>query len=195
MSRPEGRRRRLPALLWRLALALGALSPAPGARADVETPPVVSGDPDWAAARAAFEQKDWRGLVDRLTRVVARRPWDDDAHNLLGFAYRQLGNYRQALAHYGRALDLNPHHRGALEYLGETYLAMGCVAEARATLARLEAACRRVAAGAPADWQATCEQWRDLREAVEAHGGPGGAAAPGAAAPARTPETECVPDR
>jgi Flp pilus assembly protein TadD len=152
-----------------LALALTG-SPGPVAHANDDVPPVVSGDPDWVAARAALAQEDWRAAVDDLARVVARRPWDDDAHNLLGFAYRMLGNYRKALAHYDQALDLNPYHRGALEYLGETYLAMGSVGEARATLARLETACRRVTPAGAGDWQATCDEWRDLHRAIAAHG-------------------------
>jgi tetratricopeptide (TPR) repeat protein len=53
----------------------------------------------------------------------------------MGFASRKLGNYRQALVHYQTALELNPHHRGALEYLGEAYLEMGCAAQARASRA------------------------------------------------------------
>lgn len=132
-------------------------------------------DPDWAAGRAAFEGQDWQGVVDNMAKVVARRPWDDNAQNLLGFAYRKLQNYRQALAHYHKALDLNPHHRGALEYLGETYVAMGCVTEARNTLGRLEAACRRLATSPSTNWQADCEEWRELQEAIDA---PRGAAPP-----------------
>ena len=31
----------------------------------------------------------------------------------------------QALAHYGKALELKPEHRGANEYLGELYLDLG----------------------------------------------------------------------
>ena len=50
------------------------------------------------------------------------RPWDAEAHNLAGHAYRKLGDYERALTLYDQALRLNPHHRGALEYLGEAYL-------------------------------------------------------------------------
>jgi Flp pilus assembly protein TadD len=130
-------------------------------------------DPDYAAARTAFEQADWQGVLDNAARVVARRPWDDNAYNLMGYAHRQLGNYRQALTHYHQALDLNPHHRGALEYLGEAYVEMGCIAQAREMLARLETACKRLTGdSAAANWQAGCTEWHDLQAVINAHRGP-----------------------
>jgi tetratricopeptide (TPR) repeat protein len=153
----------LLSLLW-----LGLVWPTLAVQSD-ESPPAVPGDADYAAGMAAFERQDWQGVRDNLSRVVARRPWDDNAHNLLGFAYRQLGNYSLALKHYQQALDLNPHHRGALEYLGETYLAMGCLAQAHETLARLEAACKRILDPSSGnDGLSDCEEWQDLRAAIDA---------------------------
>jgi tetratricopeptide (TPR) repeat protein len=46
-----------------------------------------------------------------------------------------------AFKHYGRALQLNPRHRGAHEYLGEAYLMIGNVAKAREHLELLKAIC------------------------------------------------------
>jgi tetratricopeptide (TPR) repeat protein len=91
----------------------------------------------------------------------------------MGYAYRKLGDYHRALAHYQQALDLNPHHRGALEYLGELYLAMGCLAQANEVLARLETACRRIAGdAAKGDWQTGCGEWQELKAAIDASPGP-----------------------
>ena len=119
---------------------------------------------------AALQRADWQSVLDAMTRVVARRPGDDDAYTLMGFAARKLGNYREALGHYQKALELNRHHRGASEYLGETYLDMGCAAPARALLARLEAACRRLMSNAAqADWKAGCEEWTELHAAIAAY--------------------------
>jgi Flp pilus assembly protein TadD len=131
----------------------------------------VPGDADQAAARAALQRGDWQGVVDNMARVLERRPRDDDAHNLIGFAYRKLGNYRQALRHYHQALDLNPHHRGALEYLGEAYVEMGCPVQARQTLARLEMACKRLAQSPAGDWKSGCPEWQELQEAITAYRG------------------------
>ena len=132
----------------------------------------VPNDPDYTAGIDAFKRKDWQGVIDHMSRLIERKPWDDNAHNLVGFAYRKLGDYRRSLEHYQQALDLNPHHRGALEYLGETYLAMGCVAQAHETFTRLATACRRVkGVTAKGDWQSDCEAWRELRTEIEAYRG------------------------
>ncbi|HEY7494314.1 MAG TPA: tetratricopeptide repeat protein [Candidatus Tectomicrobia bacterium] len=77
-----------------------------------------------------------------------------------------IGDYHCALAHYHKALDLNPHHRGTLEYLGEAYLDMGCVAQAHALLTRLEVACQRIMGEAPG-WQ----EWQELQAAIAAYRG------------------------
>jgi tetratricopeptide (TPR) repeat protein len=154
-------------------LLLAVVPSALAVLSDDGSPPVIApGDPDQAAARAAFQRGEWQGVVDNMAKVIERRPWDDDAHNLMGFAYRKLGNYRQALIHYQRALDLNPHHRGVLEYLGEAYVDMGCIAQAREALARLEAACKRLASGTTHDWKSGCGEWQDLQEAITAYRGP-----------------------
>jgi len=58
--------------------------------------------------------------------------------------------------------------RGALEYLRETYLAMGRLTEAHITLARLEIARKRIAGGGSADdWKPGCGEWQELKAAIE----------------------------
>jgi cytochrome c-type biogenesis protein CcmH/NrfG len=47
-------------------------------------------------------------------------------------------NYPDALAAYAEALRLRPQYPQALEYLGETYVAMGKLDDARGTLAKLK---------------------------------------------------------
>jgi tetratricopeptide (TPR) repeat protein len=158
-------------------LCLGLLTLVPSALAVLsgdDSPPVaVPGDPDQEAGLAAWRREDWHGVIEHMTRVIARRPWDDNAYNRLGFAYRKLGDYRQAVAHYQRALALNPYHRGALEYLGEAYLEQGCLPQARDLLSRLEHTCRRVLTETSGDgWQAGCKEWRELHAAITAYGAP-----------------------
>jgi hypothetical protein len=46
-----------------------------------------------------------------------------------------------AFAHYKRALELNPRHRGAHEYVGEAYLLVGALAKAEEHLAALQRIC------------------------------------------------------
>jgi tetratricopeptide (TPR) repeat protein len=159
-----------------LALGLAAGLTNPGlAIMDDERPP--ANDPDYAVGVAAFGREDWQGVIEAMERVVAQKPWHDDAYTRMGFAYRKQGDYERALEAYDKALALNPHHRGALEYLGEAYLEMGRAADAEAMLARLATECRRVAPDG-SDWRADCEEWQDLRAAVDGHpedGKPAGA--------------------
>lgn len=129
------------------------------------------GDDDYASGKAAFDREDWQEVIDHMTRAIAQRPWHDDAHNLMGFAYRKLGDYDKALEAYDRALELNPHHRGALEYLGEAYLELDRPELAEGMLDRLAAECQRIAGGATDDggWQSGCEEWQELNEAYQAY--------------------------
>jgi tetratricopeptide (TPR) repeat protein len=151
-------------------LLLGLALPALAVMNDSESLRQAPNDAEYAAGLAAFQRADWQNVLDTMTRVVARRPWDDDAYTLMGFAARKLGNYRQALVYYQKALELNPHHRGALEYLGEAYLEMGCAALARELLARLEAVCQRLMSdAAKTDWQAGCQEWTELHAAIAAY--------------------------
>jgi tetratricopeptide (TPR) repeat protein len=153
-----------------LALLL-SVTPALAVLGSAEPPPeVVIGDPDYKAGVEALQQEDWREVIQRMARVIERRPWDDNAHNLMAFAFRNLRDYPRALAHYREALELNPHHRGALEYLGEAYLAMGQPGRARQMLERLATECRRVGFGRPEQIRLEdCEEWQLLQSAIAAH--------------------------
>ena len=136
---------------------------------DADTKPDPSGGSDYAAGIKAFEREDWREVIERMGRAVKSQPWLDEAFNRMGFAFRKIGNYEKALENYGKALKLNPYHRGALEYLGETYLEMGMRAKAVETLSRLEGVCRRTVKSANENWRVTCEEWRDLNQAIQTH--------------------------
>ena len=67
----------------------------------------------------------------------------------LGYAYRHEGKYDVAFDHYRAALQLDPKHRGAHEYIGETYLLTGNKAKAREHLAALERICGTQVRGVP----------------------------------------------
>jgi tetratricopeptide (TPR) repeat protein len=137
MAFPEtvsARRLALGALLLVLATAPAGAVTMGG---ESERPAASAGD-DYAQGAAAFEREDWPAVIEHMTRAVEERPWHDDAYNLMGFAYRKLGDYDQALQAYDWALKLNPHHRGALEYLGEAYLELDRPEDAKAMLERLE---------------------------------------------------------
>ena len=80
---------------------------------------------DWAAAESAFrqaivQQPDVRGRVEQL-----------------GYALRNQRRYGESVDAYHEALRLRPDFPEALEYLGEAYVDMGRLDDARAVLSRL----------------------------------------------------------
>ncbi len=139
----------------------GAITGAGGAA----PPAATTGSDDYAAGVAAFDHQDWQGVIDHMAKVIEDRPWEDEAYNLSGFAYRKLGKYNQALKFYDQALKLNPHNRGALEYLGEAYLEMDRPKDAQAMLDRLNEECQRLADSAGGQ-QPDCQAREDLEEAI-----------------------------
>ena len=152
------------------ALLVLLSAPAGAVMSGGESRPAAAEVDEYARGVAAFEREEWSAVVDHMTKATEQRPWHDDAYNLMGFAYRKLGDYDKALQSYDRALKLNPYHRGALEYLGEAYLELDQPELARATLERLEVECRRIASAATdGGWQESCEEWQDLSEAYEAY--------------------------
>ena len=80
----------------------------------------------------------------KLLKKIAKR--DDlgnmkaDVYNLLGFSYRKNDNpdLDKAFESYQIALEANPEHAGAHEYLGELYIKMGKKSMAEEMLAKLE---------------------------------------------------------
>ena len=98
-------------------------------------------DPDYAAGMRAIEAKDWKSAIRLLGSASLRDTRNADIQNQLAYAYRNSGELPLAFKHYNRALELNPRHRGAHEYLGEAYLMIGNRAKAEEHLAALKKIC------------------------------------------------------
>src|ERR1700722_11406099 len=118
-----------------LALLMNAL-PA----AAFDSGPTTPQDP-LANARTAITSNDWSKAIMLLKEQTAKDPHDADAFNLLGFSQRNAGDMRAALVSYEQALILNPGHKGALEYLGETYLKLNALPKAIIVQAKLQNVC------------------------------------------------------
>lgn len=118
-----------------------------------------------AAARAAIDKSDWPRAIELLKAQTTSNPRDADAFNLLGFSQRNAGDIPSALVSYEKALALDPNHKGAHEYLGETYLKLHDVPKAEAQRNRLQVLC-----------PLGCEELDDLNKAIAAYkkssGGP-----------------------
>ena len=109
----------------------------------------------FAAGRAAIDARDWPAAIRALSSAALRDTRNADIQNYLGYAYRHTGQMDRAFEHYERALQLNPRHRGAHEYLGEAYLLVNDLPKAEVHLAALEKICL-----------IPCEEYDDLKKAI-----------------------------
>jgi Flp pilus assembly protein TadD len=144
---------RLAAVLlaaWALAGA-PLLAHADPAETDLD---LAAADPDYAAARKAVVARRWEEAIARLRKAEVRHPDHADLQNDLGYAHRNLKQLDAAFRHYKRAIELEPRHRGAHEYIGEAYLMVGDVPNAEKHLAALRAICLL-----------PCEELTDLEKA------------------------------
>jgi len=140
-------------LVWGLAPVLLSADDSPARRAEPRSPSLDAG-------RKAVDAKDFKSALGPLTQAAKETPNDADVHNLLGYSYRNLGQFDKAMEHYRLALNINPNHRGAHEYMGELYLQMDQPANAEKELQALSKAC---------PWFGKCEEYDDLKEAIEKH--------------------------
>jgi len=139
------------ALLLSVVLA-GAAFGASGALAvDV----VTSRDaPDLTAVRAKIKAKDFKAAIAELTPLLETHQ-HADVYNLMGFSLRKLKDYKQAYTFYRKALEFDPEHKGALEYLGELYVETGQVDKAKEHVTLLKKLC-----------PSGCEELADLEQAL-----------------------------
>ncbi len=137
------------------SIALALIATMPAALAESNTPSAdLANDANFIAAKQAIEAKDWEKAVYRLKYVQAD---DAEVYNLSGYANRKLGRMDEAFRNYKRALQKDPNHRGAHEYVGEAYLLTNNLAMAEQHLAALDRICGR-----------GCEEYKDLaREVAE----------------------------
>jgi cytochrome c-type biogenesis protein CcmH/NrfG len=114
----------------------------------------TSGDVDLASVRAKIKAQDYKAALAEL-RDLAEDTQNADVYNLLGFTLRKTGDYTTSLSYYSKALDLQPDHKAAREYLGELYVETGRMDKAKEQLATLTKLC-----------PAGCEEREDLEKAI-----------------------------
>ena len=133
-----------------------ALAPGIGIADPGETDGAAAAlDPDYAAGKQAIEAKNWSAAIKSLSSAALRDSRNADIQNYLGYAYRHTGQFDLAFKHYARALQLNPRHRGAHEYVGEAYLMVNNLAKAEEHLAALQSICLL-----------PCEEYEDLKKTI-----------------------------
>jgi cytochrome c-type biogenesis protein CcmH/NrfG len=112
--------------------------------------------PDLTSVRAKIKAKDYTAALAEL-RDLAEDTQQADVYNLLGFTLRKTGDFKTSLTYYTKALELQPDHKAAREYLGELYVETGNLAKAKEQLAILAKLC-----------PSGCEEREDLQKAISA---------------------------
>jgi tetratricopeptide (TPR) repeat protein len=109
---------------------------------------------DLTSARAKIAAKDYKSALEEL-RGLAEDNQQADVYNLLGFTLRKTGDFKTSLTYYTKALELEPDHKGAHEYLGELYVETHNMPKAQEQLAVLTKLCPN-----------GCEELDDLKAAI-----------------------------
>ena len=102
---------------------------------------VQDGDAAYLDAVRLINIGQYDAALDQLDDAQTVFGPHPDVLTYIGFANRKAGNYSQAINFYSAALELQPDHVGANEYLGEYYVELGDMDAAYAQLAKLEEIC------------------------------------------------------
>jgi tetratricopeptide (TPR) repeat protein len=146
------------------AIILFGLLAAPGAALALgsDSTPEPQQVDSYKQAKDLIDDEKYAKAIPLLQQSIKEKGEYADALNLLGYSNRKLGDKAKAMTYYTKALNLEPQHLGANEYLGELYLELNDLPKAQARLAILKGAC------------GDCEEYVDLEEAIDdykqAHG-------------------------
>jgi tetratricopeptide (TPR) repeat protein len=137
-----------------MAICVAVLCASPVHAVDMTT---TRDAPDLTEVRAKIKAKDFKSALVDLTAMIDKGVQHADVYNLLGFSLRKTGDYTRGLTFYLKALDFDPEHKGAREYLGEFYVETNRLPKAKEHLAILERLCPQ-----------GCEEREDLEKAIAA---------------------------
>jgi Flp pilus assembly protein TadD len=116
------------------------------------------GKADLSSVRTKIKAKNYAAALEELRKLAQETP-EANVYNLLGYTLRKTGDYPASLTYYTKALDLQPDHKAAREYLGELYVETNNIDKAKEQLAVLVKLC-------PND----CEERQDLEKTIKAKG-------------------------
>lgn len=114
------------------------------------------GQTEFKAGKDLIKQERFAEAVEQLKKAVAQQP--DNANYLteLGFATRKSGQRDASFGYYLAALEIDPDHIGALNYLGMLYVETERPHKAEELLQKIDDACFF-----------TCEEYTTLKSAIE----------------------------
>jgi|TARA_B100000315_G_scaffold124513_1_gene114499 tetratricopeptide (TPR) repeat protein len=137
---------------------LAAAGPALGFSGGSSGPTGPKKTNDYAQAKRHVDAKRYAQAIPLLQKVVKANPTHANAWNLLAYSNRKTGKLQLALGQYIKALDIDPNHKDAHEYLGELYLKLGDLGKAVFHLKRLDSICTF-----------GCEQYDELKQEIAAY--------------------------
>jgi tetratricopeptide (TPR) repeat protein len=105
----------------------------------------AAGDDKKVAKALDKAQKTYAEALQYFQKAVAKDASLFQAWNYVGFCQRHLGHYDDALAAYGKALELKPNYGEAYEYRAEAYLGLNRVEEAKSAYMQLFSQARPLA--------------------------------------------------
>ena len=110
------------------------------------------------SAQNFIEKENFVAALNALQIESQINSSDADVWNLLGFVSRKLEKYVASEKAYKRALEIDPNHKGALEYMGELYITLSKAEEAEGLLEKLKELC-----------PSGCAELTSLAESFKAH--------------------------
>ncbi|MEM7208173.1 MAG: tetratricopeptide repeat protein [Pseudomonadota bacterium] len=101
---------------------------------------------------------DYEQAIGELETMLSDDDQNTDVLTLLGYSYRKQAQFDTAKEYYFRALEIDPEHKAANEYLGQLYLETKELEKAQERLAVLDEACFL-----------PCSEYTTLKQAIETY--------------------------
>ena len=95
----------------------------------------------YLSAEKLINKKQYSDDIVKLNDALVTDSKNADIYNYLGFSHRKLGKMEDAAFFYNKALEINPKHKGALEYQGEMFLTLNQIGKAEDNLKKLDKIC------------------------------------------------------
>ena len=95
----------------------------------------------YLSAEKLINKKQYSDAIVKLNDALVTDNKNADIYNYLGFSHRKLGKMEDAAFFYNKALEINPKHKGALEYQGEMFLTLNQIGKAEENLKKLDKIC------------------------------------------------------
>ena len=103
--------------------------------------------------RANKAKKRFNDVIKFLALANKENPNQPDILNLLGYSFKEVGDFAMAEIYYEQGLTTNLQHIGINEYLGELYVETNRIDKAKERLAVLE--------------NCNCEEYAELKGIIE----------------------------